>query len=270
MPESATTGVPQDPAQPGAQADLTGRALESAIEDFRRWFQAAVSGGAVGLPEAPPETVDLATLLNLYVGLRQEVNLQTRAVRAQQEQTADVVRQLGQAVEVMSRQPAQEDKARPMLLSLVEVYDALALASRETRRAEGSLLPLLEDLEEDTEEEPAPARSFWARWFATPPAPHAGRQKARAAAGRARAALSGLLTGYAMSLDRLERALRKHGLEPIETVGEPFDPERMEVLDAVAGSGRPPGEVVEEVRRGYLYNGRVFRYAQVRVARDPV
>ena len=27
-------------------------------------------------------------------------------------------------------------------------------------------------------------------------------------------------------------------------------------------------EVVEEVRRGYLWNGRVFRYAQVRVARS--
>ena len=70
------------------------------------------------------------------------------------------------------------------------------------------------------------------------------------------------------ALQRLERAMRQHGLEPTEAVGQPFDPERMEVLEAVTDSGRPPGEVLEEVRRGYLWNGRVFRYAQVRVARS--
>ena len=47
----------------------------------------------------------------------------------------------------------------------------------------------------------------------------------------------------------------------------PFDPEQMEVLEVVADSGRPSGEVVEEVRRGYLWKDRVFRYAQVRVAK---
>ncbi len=42
----------------------------------------------------------------------------------------------------------------------------------------------------------------------------------------------------------------------------------MEVVEAVAESGRPAGEVIEEVRRGYLWKGRVFRYAQVRVAKS--
>ncbi len=70
-----------------------------------------------------------------------------------------------------------------------------------------------------------------------------------------------------MGLQRIERALRQHGLETIAAVGEPFDPELMEVVEAVAGSGCPSGEVLDEVRRGYQWNGRVFRYAQVRVAR---
>jgi len=71
-----------------------------------------------------------------------------------------------------------------------------------------------------------------------------------------------------MSVERIDRALKGHGLQPIATVGETFDPERMEVLEAVTETGRPPGEVLEEVRRGYLYDGRVFRYAQVRVAKS--
>jgi molecular chaperone GrpE len=71
-----------------------------------------------------------------------------------------------------------------------------------------------------------------------------------------------------MSLERLDRALRQQGLEPIPTEGRTFDPESMEALEPVAGTGRPAGEVVEEVRRGYVREGKVVREALVRVARD--
>ncbi len=49
--------------------------------------------------------------------------------------------------------------------------------------------------------------------------------------------------------------MMQHGLEPIPAVGRPFDPDRMEALEVVLDSGRPSGEVVEEVRRGYLWQG---------------
>ena len=296
MSESASPGFAEEPSVAGPQADLNGAALESALADFRRWFQAAVAANGEALPvQEAPAGVDLATLLGHYVALRQEVNLQTRAVRAQQEQTAETVRYLGQSVEALSRpRPSvdSDDKQRPLLMTLIELYDALSLAGRETARTEVSLLPALEQLAEDldeSEEEPEeqarePARSFWARWILSPSADAALREsqdevrrrreerqerqeRASENAERVRSALSALVTGYTMSLERLERALRKHGLQPMQTVGETFDPERMEVLEAVTNSGRPSGEVVEEVRRGYLWNGRLFRCAQVRVAR---
>jgi molecular chaperone GrpE len=286
MSDFAPPGAPQEPAVAGPQADLTAAGLESALADFRRWFEGAVAAGGAP-PAAPGGSIDLATLLGHYVALRQEVNLQTRAVRAQQEQNGELLARLGQAVEQLSRQQAraeqserqaQEEKLRPLVSTLLEVRDALSLASRETQRAREQVLPLLEELaeEERRDERPAPARSFWSRWVLSPAADAAlkasreeGRERrARETAGRARSALSALVTGYAMSLERVERALRKHGLEPIEAAGGPFDPEEMEVLEAVPGSGRPAGEVLEEVRRGYRWNGRVFRFAQVRVARD--
>jgi molecular chaperone GrpE len=93
------------------------------------------------------------------------------------------------------------------------------------------------------------------------------RREAAEAAGRVRSFLDSVITGYTMSVQRVERALQQQGLEVIPAVGEPFDPEEMEVLDAVTDSGRPAGEVLEEVRRGYRWRGRVFRYAQVRVAK---
>jgi molecular chaperone GrpE len=70
-----------------------------------------------------------------------------------------------------------------------------------------------------------------------------------------------------MSLQRVERALQQSGLEVIDTAGLPFDPETMEVLEVVHEPGRTSTEVIEEVRRGYLWRGYVFRFAQVRVAR---
>src|SRR5262249_20766802 len=94
-----------------------------------------------------------------------------------------------------------------------------------------------------------------------------GRERAEEACERGEQALAALVTGYTMGIQRIGRARRGPGLEPSPTVGQGFDPERMEALGKVADSGRPEGEVVEEVRRGYLWNGRVFRYAQVRVAK---
>jgi molecular chaperone GrpE len=41
----------------------------------------------------------------------------------------------------------------------------------------------------------------------------------------------------------------------------------MEVVEVVADADRPPGTVVEEVRVGYTWRGKVFRFAQVKVAR---
>ena len=93
-------------------------------------------------------------------------------------------------------------------------------------------------------------------------------QEARALSDRIHQTVQSILTGYGMSLQRLDRAIAQHELEPIPAVGEPFDPERMEVLEVVADSQRPSGEVVEEIRRGYLWHGKVFRFAQVKVSRS--
>ena len=79
--------------------------------------------------------------------------------------------------------------------------------------------------------------------------------------------LDALLVGYRMSLQRLERALEQQGLEAISCVGRPFDPETMEVAEVVREEGRTSTEVLQEIRRGYRWRGRLFRYAQVRVAR---
>lgn len=65
----------------------------------------------------------------------------------------------------------------------------------------------------------------------------------------------------------LLEALRGHGLEPFESEGLPFDPERMRALgQRPATSGTPAGSVLEEAVRGYTWRQNLLREAQVFVA----
>jgi molecular chaperone GrpE len=276
MPDSPPPDVTANAAD-GRPEALTPEAVEAVLADFRSWLAEA----AVPAAEAPPtdpeaEPVDLHTLLAQFVALRHEVNLQTRAARAQQEQNAETLARLADAVRAVdgARQPAPdgEDRVRPLLKTLMDLYDALALARRELQRVQETVLPVLAALARPEPAAPAPRRSFLARLFGRSPvdAPAEARppEQTAEAAVKVRGFLDSVITGYTMSLQRLERALRQHGLEAIPCEGRPFDPERMEVLEVVADSGRPANEVLDEVRRGYLWNGRVFRYAQVRVAKS--
>jgi molecular chaperone GrpE len=244
---------------------LTPEAIETILADFRAWLTALLGQRPPDVPLEPGPAVDLHTLLSGFVALRHEVNLQTRATRAQQEQNTATLEELAAALAALRQtqsnsQSSGEEVQRPLLKTLVDLYDALALAEREVRRSREGLLPSLEMLTQPT----MPRSSWWAPWFGRA---RETKTKTLEAAQRTRQFLDSLLTGYTMSLQRLDRALRQHGLEPIPAAGLPFDPEQMEVLEVVADSGRPSGEVVEEVRRGYLWKDRVFRYAQVRVAK---
>lgn len=233
------------------------------LADFRAWLQQAAASPAP--PPDEPEPIDLHTLLGQFVALKHEINLLTKAARTQQEQNAETLRQLGQAVDALKRaEPSEErddEKLRPLLKSLLDVADALGLARREVRRVQEAAATLISQTGGPAK---APAAPFWSRWFTKRQAAGPNRE---AAVEQIQQFLESVITGYTMSLQRVERALQQHELEPIPATGEPFDPERMEVVEAVAASGRPAGEVIEEVRRGYLWRGRVFRYAQVSVAK---
>jgi molecular chaperone GrpE len=61
--------------------------------------------------------------------------------------------------------------------------------------------------------------------------------------------------------------LRKRGVQPIEVVGEDFDPSWHESVATDPADGRREGEITGEIRRGYRIGQRLLRPALVRVAR---
>lgn len=70
------------------------------------------------------------------------------------------------------------------------------------------------------------------------------------------------------AIDRKLRVLlESEGVVAIDVgPGTPFDPREHEAIATVPGSGRPEGEIVELVRRGYRLRDRVLRPALVAVA----
>ncbi|MEX0765245.1 MAG: nucleotide exchange factor GrpE [bacterium] len=77
-----------------------------------------------------------------------------------------------------------------------------------------------------------------------------------------------ILEGIRMTHRQVTELLQSMGVRSIDTIGKPFDPRFHEAVD-VASSGAhsvEPGTVVEELQKGYLFNGEVLRPARVRVA----
>jgi molecular chaperone GrpE len=78
-----------------------------------------------------------------------------------------------------------------------------------------------------------------------------------------------LIEGVELTLKELVRALEKHGLKQIESVGKPFDPNLHEAMMQVENEAYDPQTVVEEFQKGYLIRDRLLRPARVSVSMRP-
>lgn len=74
-----------------------------------------------------------------------------------------------------------------------------------------------------------------------------------------------LLRGVEMTLKKLRELLGKEGLEEIESVGKPFDPRLHFAVAKVPANKASEGSVVEEIRKGFSFKGKVIRPSLVKV-----
>ena len=73
--------------------------------------------------------------------------------------------------------------------------------------------------------------------------------------------------GVELTLKGLLAATAKFGLIPIESVGQPFDPNIHEALAMEVSDSLPPQSVLREFEKGYFYKDRLLRAAKVVVAK---
>ncbi|HVQ36793.1 MAG TPA: nucleotide exchange factor GrpE [Pyrinomonadaceae bacterium] len=73
--------------------------------------------------------------------------------------------------------------------------------------------------------------------------------------------------GIRQTASSFENALAAAGVEPIDAVGQPFDPELHDAIETVEVEPKDEGKVVADYARGYKIGDRLLRPARVKVGR---
>ena len=76
------------------------------------------------------------------------------------------------------------------------------------------------------------------------------------------------MEGFLQTKKQIDTFLQKEGIEKIEAVDKPFDPNTMEAVgEEASDKGQETGTVIEEVQQGYMIGGKVLRPARVKISK---
>jgi molecular chaperone GrpE len=75
-----------------------------------------------------------------------------------------------------------------------------------------------------------------------------------------------LAKGLEMVFRQMEQTLSQEGLQTIEAVGQPFDPELHQAVMQEEVEGTDPGIVVQELQKGFKLKDKVLRPSMVKVS----
>lgn len=73
--------------------------------------------------------------------------------------------------------------------------------------------------------------------------------------------------GVTLIEDQLRATLSKAGLEQMDVVGSPFDPEKHDAIMQMESKDHEAGTVINVVEKGYMLSGKVIRHPKVIVSR---
>lgn len=102
-----------------------------------------------------------------------------------------------------------------------------------------------------------------ARWFARPLLSFITEQRTVQRQMTENASIEGLN----LVLARLRRAMTEHAIERLDAEGQPFDADTMRAIGTVESTDCAAGHVVDQISPAYRWQGRLLRYADVRVAK---
>ena len=77
----------------------------------------------------------------------------------------------------------------------------------------------------------------------------------------------GYRKGVELVHQQMMELIRRRGVKPIQAIGADFDPRFHEAVVHEASADHREGEVMEELRRGYMLGERLLRPAMVKVAK---
>ncbi len=80
--------------------------------------------------------------------------------------------------------------------------------------------------------------------------------------------IKNLIDGIEATERELLRSFNKNGIQKIEPLNEPFDPNFHEVMFEAPMPDKPSGTIIQIIEPGYTINGRILRPARVGVAKN--
>jgi molecular chaperone GrpE len=254
--------------------------VDAILGRFRQWLDLAREEAMdrrqpadVGPADAdPPREFGLIDLVAEFTALRQEIKLQTKSARGLQEQAEALLPPLQQAIEHFRSVTPKEEQAawtagKPLADGLATLDEALDRARGEIEKARHALLDRSVLELEGSLDELFKGQSWLRRRRLRKYHEQVLETVARWDRGDRRRWFDSLLEGFGLMQNRLRRGMQAEAIERIACLGRPVDPERMVVVEVVDDPGVPSHTVVEELRRGYLWRGRVLRLAEVRASR---
>jgi molecular chaperone GrpE len=222
-----------------------------AVEEPPSGLDAEILGAVMAGAENDGRRSDSYALWSAMTALTQEIKLQGRAFQelnhtlaGQTEKVAEELRAVYAERERGVQRETERRCRKEALRTLIDLRDRLgrgreSLAARQAEMAA------------------RPRASWWARVFSKPKDDPAG------------SAVSALIRGYELGIERLDQTLDEWNARVIRSQGESFDARRMNAIESEESAAVPAGVVLEVYLDGYEWNGEVLRPAQVKVAREP-
>ena len=160
-----------------------------------------------------------------------------------------------------------DEEADTIELSLEQVVDRLEADLAEARDAALRAQADAVNFQRRAEQEVEKARKFALERFVGELLPTVDNmERALVAAGESDAAQA-IVEGVELTLKSFVDALHKNGVESIDPMGEPFDPQTAQAMSMIENPDVEPNTVIAVMQKGYRLNGRLIRPAMVMVSK---
>ena len=246
------------------------------LDRFRQWFRDAREEATDDEPLSTllDGEVGLLRLVEEFTALRHEVKLQTKGSRGLQEQAEALLPAFRQAIEQFRAVESREAQAvwatgKPLAEALADFDEALERGRSELEKGRRRFVDEAQaELADAFDAHHAGQSWIRRRWTRTY---HESVRELIVRHGPAarRPLFDALIEGYALIQSRLRRTMAAEQVSRIETVGRSVDPKLMTVIEVIDDPNLPAATVIDEVRRGYTWRGRILRYAEVCASRCP-
>lgn len=181
-------------------------------------------------PLTTSEQPDLNTLLNEMTGLKTEVKAESRQFKNTLDTLSSSLTTVQNTNETLEKQ--QREIMLAIFLDIIDIYDRLTAG-----------VEILQKYH--------PVTSLFKR----------SRNKDIRFIKRFR-------EGQIMTIRRFEQLFQRYQIRPIDCVGELIDPATMNAIDTEHNPNLENGLVLEEIRKGFLFQDQVLRLAEVKVNKN--